>query len=523
MRMFKITDDVENLGPLGKTNEGLICFFTGRRMGSTKSAVEVFFIRGASEEWHTNFEKELRKWAEVNEERHAKLPRILSSGFTASANLPFIEMEYIDGISLDEKLNQDISLFSITDISTMAEQVSRTLAHCHNLGLLHGGICSDNIFFQKASGNYIVTGFGLSMLNAVQRKEQLAYDTSGTMAPEQKNGDLLPESDIYRFGMMMYELVTSSGHGHFSTMQLPQSRDEFFHHLTSRRQMAPGASAGTSSIEALPSWISDMIFRCVQHEPENRFRNGVQLYDFILLANRIPPGMQNPIAGQQGSSTIERVSRIDTRNRPGEKKARRIKAPQSVVRSPVVTAPKTNKKISLYGLVMAAIMLAAFALFGLYSYQKKKNTIDQHATTSTVDTSRPAVPPQREAINTAPAPVPQKTLPKALRNIVEDSKIAIANQPEAGRKKIMVHPWKPEGTTVDNHTGLGDYRVISKAYFYTTPDEASRRNAFIVHWNNAILHPIEEKNDFIYIVYTNNEGHTSKGWLRKKDIVRVGP
>jgi hypothetical protein len=60
------------------------------------------------------------------------------------------------------------------------------------------------------------------------------------------------------------------------------------------------------------------------------------------------------------------------------------------------------------------------------------------------------------------------------------------------------------------------------AYFHNEPDESTRRNAFINHWNNAILTPLEEKNGYIYIVYTNDEGQTSKGWLSKKDLIAVG-
>jgi serine/threonine-protein kinase len=63
--------------------------------------------------------------------------------------------------------------------------------------------------------------------------------------------------------------------------------------------------------------------------------------------------------------------------------------------------------------------------------------------------------------------------------------------------------------------------VISKAFFYTKPDESTKRTAHIVHWNNALLTPIKEENDFFYIVFTNHFGQTSKGWLRKKDVVRV--
>ena len=67
------------------------------------------------------------------------------------------------------------------------------------------------------------------------------------------------------------------------------------------------------------------------------------------------------------------------------------------------------------------------------------------------------------------------------------------------------------------------YKVISKAYFYDEPDENTRRRAFISHWNNsyANIKAIDEKNDFIYVVFTNHLNQTSRGWLRKKDLTEA--
>ena len=73
----------------------------------------------------------------------------------------------------------------------------------------------------------------------------------------------------------------------------------------------------------------------------------------------------------------------------------------------------------------------------------------------------------------------------------------------------------------NNETGKSRYTVRSKAFFYDQPDESTRREAFIVSWNNARLTPLEEKDGFIYVVFTNHLGQTSKGWLRKQDLVAV--
>lgn len=62
------------------------------------------------------------------------------------------------------------------------------------------------------------------------------------------------------------------------------------------------------------------------------------------------------------------------------------------------------------------------------------------------------------------------------------------------------------------------YMVTSKAYFYNTPDESTRRKAFVVPSNNAILTALDEQNDFILVEFRNQLGQSSKGWLRKQDL-----
>ena len=62
------------------------------------------------------------------------------------------------------------------------------------------------------------------------------------------------------------------------------------------------------------------------------------------------------------------------------------------------------------------------------------------------------------------------------------------------------------------------YSVITRAYFYSQPNERTRRRVYMNHSNRVVLNPIDEKNGFIYIVYTNRRGQTTKGWLNKKDL-----
>ena len=67
------------------------------------------------------------------------------------------------------------------------------------------------------------------------------------------------------------------------------------------------------------------------------------------------------------------------------------------------------------------------------------------------------------------------------------------------------------------------YKVPSKAYFYSQPNHRSRKANFINNWKKSYppLNALDEKNGFIYVVFTDENRQTSEGWLRKKDVKPV--
>lgn len=71
---------------------------------------------------------------------------------------------------------------------------------------------------------------------------------------------------------------------------------------------------------------------------------------------------------------------------------------------------------------------------------------------------------------------------------------------------------------VDSRPVIAKYKVISKANFYNAPDENTMRSTYISESPDKIVGALEEKNGFIFVVYTNDVGYTSRGWLSKKDL-----
>jgi serine/threonine-protein kinase len=130
----------------------------------------------------------------------------------------------------------------------------------------------------------------------------------------------------------------------------------------------------------------------------------------------------------------------------------------------------------------------------------------------------------KPATDTAITPLPAENALK--KNTVERK---TAQKKNNSKKEKAVNANKTATTTQkeiaaekDKPTGeiKGKYKIVSKAYFYNEPDESTRRNAFVVHWNNsyATLNALDEENGFVYVVFRNLQNQTSKGWLRKKDL-----
>ena len=62
------------------------------------------------------------------------------------------------------------------------------------------------------------------------------------------------------------------------------------------------------------------------------------------------------------------------------------------------------------------------------------------------------------------------------------------------------------------------YKVVDTTFFHDEPVTGSSRKTFLDPLKNNVLNSLQDKNGFIYIVYTNALGRTSKGWINKKDL-----
>jgi len=210
-RVFTIADGLENMGALRTGGQGSV--YKGRRMGPIISAVKILptpiYAENADDDNYRNFQNEVEKLKKVNEVPNPNVVKILNSGITESGSLPFIEMEFIEGPDLGELLKPPHNpIFTVKEAIKLADQLAGAISHCHNVGVKHGDIKSNNVKLNIHSGNYVLLDFGLSVMSDEQRRSSLRHAGAVEfMAPEQNEGSMLFQTDIYSYGVVLYELL----------------------------------------------------------------------------------------------------------------------------------------------------------------------------------------------------------------------------------------------------------------------------------------------------------------------------
>ncbi len=122
---------------------------------------------------------------------------------------PYLVMKYIEGDTLKARLNQG-SLKS-NEIEDVINSIGSALAYAHRQGILHRDIKPSNVMI-ATDGSMYLADFGLARIAQAGESTMSSDSIMGTpqyISPEQAMGikDLDAGTDIYSFGVMLYEMV----------------------------------------------------------------------------------------------------------------------------------------------------------------------------------------------------------------------------------------------------------------------------------------------------------------------------
>ncbi len=202
---------------------------------------------------------------------YAELNKSLSRMRTLTHLVPAIDMfaenntmyaisKYVEGISLKKFLQGNGDRLSWEQIKKIFPPIFTTLSLIHNSGIIHGGICPDNILVTP-KGELKLIGFSISATR-VENSDLSSELYPGYAAPEQYNSlDWLGTwTDVYAIAAVLYKMLTGV---------LPPN-------AASRRQADNIIDLSQMSID-IPQNVSRVIMQALRVNPETRVQTITEL------------------------------------------------------------------------------------------------------------------------------------------------------------------------------------------------------------------------------------------------------
>ncbi len=172
---------------------------------------------------------------------------------------PFMVMEFLAGGSLREAIKQG-TLGDFESRMKIALQVARAVDFIHGKKIIHRDIKPENIHIDPA-GKAKLMDFGIAKSEGSTLT--LAGTTLGTpyyMSPEQVLGHTLTrQSDIYSFGVLLFEILTGTKPIHATTIE------DIFHQIIHE----PLNLAPIKALKLAPE-VSQLLERCTTKQPAQR-------------------------------------------------------------------------------------------------------------------------------------------------------------------------------------------------------------------------------------------------------------
>lgn len=188
-----------------------------------------------------------------------------------SGSIAFLTMELLDGITLSSYLEKKGSV-PLDVTLAMARQMAEGLEAAHRAGVIHQDFKPGNVILMDAGAGRparaVITDFGLA--HNVRSAEQGSGRSVGTpayMAPEQiEGGAISVATDVYAFGVVLYEMIT--GHWPYNAKTAAELQS---------KKLSQAPLSPSKYVPDLPIRVEHAILRCLAKKPEERFGSTLEV------------------------------------------------------------------------------------------------------------------------------------------------------------------------------------------------------------------------------------------------------
>ncbi len=217
---------------------------------------------------------------------------------------PYLVQEFLEGEDLDQLIERGGPRDPGTKFSYL-RQIAAGLGYAHEHGVVHRDVKPSNIRVGP-EGHVSIMDFGIAkLLGSESRLTQLTQTgmpigTVGYMSPEQvEGGDVDRRSDIFSFGVLVYELF--AGRLPFDGNTVPSVFYQIVHLVPPRLdEILPGTPPG----------LSELIDRCLAKAPDARYQSFPELLEELdAVARRAEAKRGRGRRRARGAAAANRPSR----------------------------------------------------------------------------------------------------------------------------------------------------------------------------------------------------------------------
>ena len=241
---------------------------------------------------------------------------------SVSENLQYIVMEYVDGMTLREYLNERGGKLTSRETVHFISQILKALDHAHHNGVVHRDIKPQNIMLLD-NGQLRMMDFGIARISRAENQLTggKAMGSVHYISPEQAKGDETDfTSDIYSVGVMMYEML--SGH-------LPFDADDMVE--VAIKQISDKPQSLQELAPNVPHGLVEITERAMAKRPDNRYASAAEMLNALNAYVENPAIVFNYtyLPDEIPEKVVERPMKTQ-KDAPEPKKARKGKKKRTV-------------------------------------------------------------------------------------------------------------------------------------------------------------------------------------------------